>query len=189
VEGPARKPACLTVADERPLAKRTNELAHVHEQTRAVTLAAPSCARSIRAARSNPTAASSKLRNEPNRHRNALGAPRSTDEPKDGQPKPFARKRTAARGTNEPTSPSQVHPELHERNRDRHEGTDARKSHEGFVPTAAAAPVSPSPARRRRRPRSSPPPGCRRRHGAGPWCGHRSTGSPACRRRRRSGPW
>ena len=52
-----------------------------------------------------------------------------------------------------------------------------------------AVPVSPWPAPRRRRPRSSPPPGCRRRHAAGPWCGHRWTGSPACRRRRRSGPW
>jgi hypothetical protein len=99
-------------------------------------------------------------------------------------------KRIAARGTNEPTLAPCHYSKPQERKRNRHERTDAREWHERIVQTVGVAvPVSPSPARRRRRPRSSPPPGYPRRHAAGPWCGHRSTGSPACRRRRRSGPW
>ena len=114
---------------------------------------------------------------------------RSTDEPKDGQPKPSARLRTngsplVAR-TNPRCRPATTRNHTNESAIGTNEPTPANCTNTVGV----AVPVSPWPAPRRRRPRSSPPPGYRRRHAAGPWCGHRSTGSPACRTRRRSGPW
>jgi hypothetical protein len=154
--------------------------------------------RSIRMAHTNPTTAAStkiskRTRAAPQRAWRAGGTSskaRTNPRTANRSHPQASHKRIAARGTNEPTLPSCHYSEPHERKRNRHERTDARESHERIAPAVGVAvPVSPWPARRRRRPRSSLPPGCRRQHAAGPWCGRRWRGSPACRRRRRSGPW